>query len=190
MKGLRYGEASDIYSFAIILWQIITHTKKIYGEYFDYFPLNDFKEFRRFICGNRPSLDNIKIQSISNLIQACWHKDPSERPSSIEIMNKLDHIMMEVAIKDKLGYHFWISNFQMNEFVEFDVLIDNFISYTEYSNIDQYCISCFKLLINKCEKQNDQVNVQDFGDFLQTFGPLTESNKGKIFQTVCVYLNF
>ena len=84
-----YGLAADVFSFAILLWEICAlepppsppqgggeTTKALYKI----IP----RHWRR-----RPSLQKIAAIPVRKLLQQCWHDDPSQRPSFEEIVPQL-----------------------------------------------------------------------------------------------------
>lgn len=88
MKGDPFDEKSDIYAFALILWEMVSGDE-LYPEYDD---LNEFLD--AVIFGNlRPQLPDsskggeksslLSVPSLISLIQACWAEDPVERPTYV-----------------------------------------------------------------------------------------------------------
>ena len=84
MVNLDYKNV-DIYAYAMIIFYIWTGEK----------PWNDVEASRietLVLTGKRPELspEFMKINIyIADLIQACWNHDPTRRPSSREIVEKL-----------------------------------------------------------------------------------------------------
>ncbi|POG70835.1 kinase-like domain-containing protein, partial [Rhizophagus irregularis DAOM 181602=DAOM 197198] len=81
LKGQPYTQASDIYSFSIIMWEF---TSKI-------LPFNDKAhdlQLALSICkGERPEIIENTPQCYIDLMKKCWDEDPLKRPSSKEILN-------------------------------------------------------------------------------------------------------
>ncbi|EMS14851.1 serine-threonine protein kinase, putative [Entamoeba histolytica HM-3:IMSS] len=75
--------AADVYSFAIILWELLAREE----------PFNDFKfpsQLRTsIITGLRPTIPNSPYIRYKELIQKCWSQDPILRPPFSEIVDKL-----------------------------------------------------------------------------------------------------
>jgi tRNA A-37 threonylcarbamoyl transferase component Bud32 len=82
---------SDIYSFSIFMWEVITEE----------LPKIEYKSLEALISkvskGERPSLD--KLRNVSHIreeliqfIEKCWRHNPEERPSSAEINFELNEI--------------------------------------------------------------------------------------------------
>jgi serine/threonine protein kinase len=69
-----YGFPADVYSFAILLWQIVT-TRVPFSE------IKSSTEFyAKVVLGDfRPSLKNIKNKELATLIRLCWSSDPRKR---------------------------------------------------------------------------------------------------------------
>jgi len=84
-----YNEKVDVYSFGIIMWQLLQNKIPYHQLYRDEFVEKVIQEKLR------PSL--VEIISIStqlaHLIQECWSEKPQERPSFNEISNRLHLIL-------------------------------------------------------------------------------------------------
>ncbi|GBB94639.1 hypothetical protein RclHR1_23950004, partial [Rhizophagus clarus] len=79
LRGQDYTQASDIYSFGIIMYEVISESPPYYGI--------DQDEFLALsICeGLRPKF-NIKVpQLILDLIKKCLDANPSDRPNAIDL---------------------------------------------------------------------------------------------------------
>ncbi|KAK8893049.1 hypothetical protein M9Y10_030308 [Tritrichomonas musculus] len=86
INGLRYSKSSDVFSFSIILYEIITNE-------------NPFSEFESEfgICksikeGYRPAFDMNQYipKCYKELIETCWSEDPNDRPSFSKIVHELE----------------------------------------------------------------------------------------------------
>jgi serine/threonine protein kinase len=83
-----YGFSADVYSFAILLWQIVTTR----------IPFSDIKSFAEFharvIQGeHRPSLEYLKNNELAVMTSQCWSSDPKKRFSFTKIQRKLENII-------------------------------------------------------------------------------------------------
>jgi serine/threonine protein kinase len=94
-----YNEKVDVYSFSIILWQILS------GGDVPYKGLSRKQYMERVVRdGIRPDLAAIsttganatQIELLSRLLEQCWHVNPNERPRFIDILSTLD----EMCIND------------------------------------------------------------------------------------------
>ncbi|RIA80947.1 kinase-like domain-containing protein [Glomus cerebriforme] len=74
-----YSEASDIYSFAMILWEVGTGEKPYADISYD----NALAV--QIIKGQRPEIPKEIPECYANLIRQCWNTNPKERPTALEI---------------------------------------------------------------------------------------------------------
>lgn len=177
MMGRKITEKADVYSYGIVLWEIVTQEVP--------FPdAKSFPKFRQAVCLNhvRPPLDNIKIPSIRNLLNLCWHKEPAVRPAFEEIVKIIDVILIDCAIKDEEGRAFWKKSFLGKEYVPFDEFLPKFLSEHNLPMPDTIHMECFKLLASTQLADNimipiDIVKINNFGNFLENFGPITTTTE-------------
>ncbi|KAK8881293.1 hypothetical protein M9Y10_004028 [Tritrichomonas musculus] len=84
LASKEYTKASDVYSFAMIVYEIITLER----------PFCNLKEFQEFydeivIKRNRPSFSKPITGCYKDLIEKCWLQEPNERPTFDEIVDIL-----------------------------------------------------------------------------------------------------
>ena len=85
-RNYIYNHMSDIFSFAMLLYQMIARRE----------PYNEVKEVMRndiIIKGERPRLQDIPQAEtayfyLTRLMQLCWQEEPSQRPTTTEIVIK------------------------------------------------------------------------------------------------------
>lgn len=95
-NGLPYNEKVDVYSFAVVLWEICTLRKPFQG-------MSVADHFREVITGGlRPPLDPRWPPALVHLLQACWHEDPDYRPSVLQAREMLRGLVMNGS-----GYVGW-----------------------------------------------------------------------------------
>ncbi|KAK8854132.1 hypothetical protein M9Y10_016686 [Tritrichomonas musculus] len=81
LETQQHTKESDVYSFAVILYEMITREKPL-SE------INYFNFVSEVVEKNRRPKFNKSIQDCyKNLIEICWSHDPSERPSFEEIVD-------------------------------------------------------------------------------------------------------
>ncbi|XP_053143387.1 mitogen-activated protein kinase kinase kinase 7 isoform X3 [Hemicordylus capensis] len=87
-EGSNYSEKCDVFSWGIILWEVITRRKP-----FDEIGGPAFRIMWAVHNGTRPPLIKNLPKPIESLMTRCWSKDPSQRPSMEEILKIMIHLM-------------------------------------------------------------------------------------------------
>lgn len=87
-EGSNYSEKCDVFSWGIILWEVITRRKP-----FDEIGGPAFRIMWAVHRGTRPPLIKNLPKPIESLMTRCWSKDPSQRPSMEEIVKIMIHLM-------------------------------------------------------------------------------------------------
>ncbi|EDO47144.1 predicted protein, partial [Nematostella vectensis] len=88
-EGNNYTEKCDVYSFGIILWEMISRRK----PFDDMAGSPPFRIMWAVHIGRRPPLIKNIPKPIEELITSCWDKDPDKRPSFSRIVIFLNHLM-------------------------------------------------------------------------------------------------
>ena len=101
MLGFPYDESIDTYAFGVVFWQIITRAKPFSAESD---PVSILKktssgercEFPAFeVCRALLGNDDLEQSNYSRhvkLTQACWHQDPTRRPSMGSVIAELKEL--------------------------------------------------------------------------------------------------
>ncbi|RHZ86138.1 hypothetical protein Glove_54g171 [Diversispora epigaea] len=108
----EYTQASDIYSFGMIMYEVFT-------SYSPYYNIPHDKKLVALICdGHKPEIMCEIPQLLKDLMEKCWDNDPSIRPKAIEL---------------KSHFRKYLNNSEINEQIEkaneANKLNKNFIQY-------------------------------------------------------------
>ena len=80
-EGSRYTEKCDVFSWGVILWEILSRKKP-----FDEIGGSAYRIMWAVHVGQRPPLIEGCPKPIEDLMTRCWHKSPEERPSMDEVV--------------------------------------------------------------------------------------------------------
>ncbi|KAK8899539.1 protein kinase activity protein [Tritrichomonas musculus] len=84
LSSQRYDEKADVYSFAIILWEMLTGDVPYRG-------LRDIQVAMTVINqNNRPKIPKNCPQNLAKFIRLCWSTDPDKRPEFKKIVKVLE----------------------------------------------------------------------------------------------------
>ena len=79
-----YNEKVDVYSYGVILFEIVTQTRFLEEISFDYLKEDAIKQ------GKRAALPVDTNPILASLIQFCWAQDPNQRPSFDQVVECLE----------------------------------------------------------------------------------------------------
>ena len=74
-----YSQATDVYAFGMIMWEITSHEKPFHDA------VHDKVLALRIVKGLRPEITKDTPQFYQDLMQQCWHSDPKQRPTAQEL---------------------------------------------------------------------------------------------------------
>ncbi|CAI2162555.1 2168_t:CDS:2 [Funneliformis geosporum] len=83
IAGKGYTKASDVYSLAMLMWEI-SFEKSPFNEY-----ENDYDLAIKIVNGMRPKITSGIPLEYKNLMEQCWNADPSQRPDIYAIKLKI-----------------------------------------------------------------------------------------------------
>ncbi|KAG9289342.1 hypothetical protein G9A89_007903 [Geosiphon pyriformis] len=87
LRGEKFTMAGDIYSFAMLLWQLATGKPPFYDRSHDHLLV------MAILNGARPEITSPLIPSyIAEIIEKCWDANPLSRPTAHEVYEKLEEL--------------------------------------------------------------------------------------------------
>ncbi|CAB4420349.1 unnamed protein product [Rhizophagus irregularis] len=79
LQGHKYTKASDIYSYGMIMWELMTGRRPFWDR-------NHDTDLIIEICdGLRPPIVTNAPEGYIELMQSCWHPDPNKRPNAEDL---------------------------------------------------------------------------------------------------------
>ena len=96
-KREPYNHKADVYSFGIMLWELVAFTKP-----YDRMNRDDFME-KVVYGGLRPEIGKKIPNDLSNLMQTCWDIDPDIRPTFQTIYLALAEMLGKEVSKQEMN---------------------------------------------------------------------------------------
>jgi len=178
LSGEIVTPKADVYSFAIVLWELMTGNSPFEHH-------EDYGEFLKAVIDQeeRPPIPPELDSKIAQLIKDCWQPDPLKRPSFDEILPRVYALSIDIAIpNDPLGVQLWTDNFFGQSQCTWNKFLQPFYKKMgEPLGRDREIITSYKILLHLLTKDSASdktliVELETFGRFLAWFGPL--SSKG------------
>src|SRR6266498_962338 len=95
INGKEYTFKSDIYSIAILMWEISSEQLPFIKHEHDY------NLAMNIINGIRPKIVSGTPIDYKNLMEQCWDANPSKRPKTITLLNKIGEINLYYQSADE-----------------------------------------------------------------------------------------
>eukprot|EP01129_Flabellula_baltica_P001831 TRINITY_DN11739_c0_g1_i1.p1 TRINITY_DN11739_c0_g1~~TRINITY_DN11739_c0_g1_i1.p1 ORF type:complete len:523 (-),score=125.74 TRINITY_DN11739_c0_g1_i1:23-1591(-) len=177
LQGKDLDEKSDIYSFGIVLWEILTEEE----PYLDH---DSYSTFVRAVCGKheRPEIPDDFHESIRHILESSWHPDPTKRPSFGELIDLIDEAIIDTTLIDPEAAELWKDNWLGEYEISFITFVNVLQEYLGLNlgrdrerNTEFRCLKA--LLTNGEESETATVSIEKFGLLLKWFGPLHQERK-------------
>jgi len=182
LRAETYDSKADVYSFAIVLWELTTCKEPYDGQFSSMPELVESvtKEYAR------PHIPSDTCVTLKNLLKRCWSDKQEERPSFSEMLyeNEFDKIILETTISpfNEKGMEFWKKHYQGQWTVHFSKFVIDFLkeiglpkSQTEI-NDDERLLPLKEVLAIEDNKPNTEwISIENFGNMLEWFGPLDKA---------------
>jgi hypothetical protein len=106
-----HTEKADLYSFAIVMWQMFAWNPDPYKKYLD---AGDLDGLIQAVCKRkeRPTLPEDLHPSLVEIIESGWHHDAAARPTAAEMIVRLDDSIITTAFVDETAAKFWKRNWR------------------------------------------------------------------------------
>jgi len=86
IRGDRYNEKADVYSFGMVMWEMLTRRQPFEGRNFMGVSLEVLE-------GKRPQVPNDCPGPYRDMMTRCWHAKPEKRPTVSEIVDFLSQLV-------------------------------------------------------------------------------------------------
>lgn len=115
LQGKPYTQASDIYSFGIVAYELLANSYP--------YPAMEDTDFALKVCDKerplRPDIDKVPIpQELKDLIKSCWDANPEKRPGIEELNDNIDNqcdnirLLKKIEINKDTPAHFYHQYYQ------------------------------------------------------------------------------
>eukprot|EP01116_Phalansterium_solitarium_P009129 TRINITY_DN2315_c1_g1_i1.p1 TRINITY_DN2315_c1_g1~~TRINITY_DN2315_c1_g1_i1.p1 ORF type:complete len:518 (-),score=111.11 TRINITY_DN2315_c1_g1_i1:524-2077(-) len=180
-----FSEKADVYAFGLILWSLLTRLEP-------YLAYSDFPTFKHDVCekGVRPVIPADCPPSLAALIQHCWDGIPQARPPMNAVASELDNVLIDCAVSDNVGRHFWKTYLIGKEQVTWDEFQRSVIHFWQVTPDENFGLfmRCLKSVLANQKGRDAQffVALPRFGDVLRWFGPMPvaplRDNSGMLYE--------
>ncbi|KAL6076869.1 putative serine/threonine-protein kinase drkA [Balamuthia mandrillaris] len=197
LEGCNHNEASDVYAYGLILWELWTRETPFQG-------ITSFERFCDLVIDDhyRPEITDTIPVDVAGLIRECWHPNPAKRPSFETVITRLNEIIINSLITDESGRKLWKSR----KIVEKEAVSDYYPTYIHWDTLinalnakkgthhelESSACKCLEAMIatelsdlTTSERKRVIVKAEAFGNFLLIFGPLKGVDIINKFEAVC-----
>jgi len=167
MDLFHFLKKTDVYSFALILWELITND--------DPFPnISDGKELCSHVMnGKRPTIKKYWPTTFKEFLSQLWSNDSKNRPLFPTIIKKYDSVTLELLCPDPIGIdivnRFWKGK-RRDKTISYSTFWVAFCKELQVEFVKTNYAKYFQSII--CDPYNDTVTFESFTRVITLFGPL------------------
>lgn len=102
LRGNELNEKADVYSFAIVCWEIFERKEPFENH-------DSYSTFVNAVCNlkERPPLSEKMHPALRKLISDCWDEDMEKRPSFSQIIAILEELTITCTLKNVDAQNLW-----------------------------------------------------------------------------------
>jgi serine/threonine protein kinase len=86
IRGEKYSEKADVFSFGIIMWEVLTRKQPFAGRNFMGVSLDVLE-------GRRPTIPSDCGAAFRKLMKKCWHGEAYKRPAMEDVVTQLEAML-------------------------------------------------------------------------------------------------
>jgi serine/threonine protein kinase len=83
IRGDKYGESADVFSFGVVMWEVLTRHQPYAGRNFMGVSLDVLE-------GRRPQIPGDCPADFRRVMKRCWHPNPDRRPRMEDVLAFFD----------------------------------------------------------------------------------------------------
>eukprot|EP01125_Pyxidicula_operculata_P011861 TRINITY_DN387_c4_g1_i1.p1 TRINITY_DN387_c4_g1~~TRINITY_DN387_c4_g1_i1.p1 ORF type:complete len:547 (+),score=161.28 TRINITY_DN387_c4_g1_i1:95-1735(+) len=197
LRNQPHSEKADVYSFAIVMWQVICWDPNPFNEYLE---KGDLDGLIDAVCDKheRPPIPKTLHSSLASIIQDSWHHKPKLRPSFGEIIVRLDDAMISSSFHDEKAAQFWrerwgrVEKNKVIETTKLEVPFREFakelykhvnVKYPKDTEKEDTKFLCLKAISN-IKDLDSNISLERFALITKWFGDLVRSDNRTILDEI------
>ncbi|KAL7721766.1 hypothetical protein QTN25_001411 [Entamoeba marina] len=173
MKQKEFNEKVDVYSFGLILYELITEEEP-------YLEFDEIAPFYQAVCNDnvRPTIPKNISQTLQNLMENCWSQFPDVRPSFDDVVKDVEISIIQNGLTDKKCRDFWLKHF--SEPFQ-DTISWHKLSEVLFETLNMPYIADVENIICKPQRPGNEskvISFDSFQTFYSWFGPFFQVENG------------
>lgn len=170
--GTQYDAKADVYSFGILLWELIEEREPYDQKY------TELEQLKQGVCQfhDRPKIPPNTTTKLRDLWQSLWNPMPAKRISFNELLQHgtLTEITINSLVHSEMARYMWKRTFPNRWEVKWEELrmaISRTLQITEREMpANSVKWECLKVFL-RCDTEPGPITLERFSDMLQWIGP-------------------